>query len=196
MIGKFVEVSTGAVPFLMGIVIAVVMGVLLTMPTSSAAIWIALAAGNTSDTMLLAGGAAVVGCACQMVGFAVASYRENKVSGLIAQGLGTSMLQIPNIMRNPKTFIPPIVASAICGPMATCLFQLRCNASGGGMGTSGLVGVFGVIEASSGAIATWKMWLGIVLLMFVLPALISWGVSELLRKVGWIKDGDMKLQLQ
>ena len=99
-------------------------------------------------------------------------------------------------MRNPKTFIPPIVASAICGPMATCLFQLRCNASGGGMGTSGLVGVFGVIEASSGAIATWKMWLGIVLLMFVLPALISWGVSELLRKVGWIKDGDMKLQLQ
>ncbi|MGN0771621.1 MAG: PTS transporter subunit IIC [Christensenellales bacterium] len=193
MIGKFVEVATGAAPFVMGIVIAVVMGVLLTMPTSSAAIWIALASGNTSDTMLLAGGAAVVGCACQMIGFAVASFRENKVSGLISQGLGTSMLQIPNIMRNPRIFIPPIVASIICGPMATCLFELRCNASGGGMGTSGLVGVFGVIDASSGVIAPWKMWLGIILLMFVLPALISWGMSELLRKVGWIKYGDMKL---
>lgn len=193
MIGKFIEISTEAVPFVMGVVISVVMGILLTMPTSSAAIWIALAAGSTSDAMLLAGGAAVVGCACQMVGFAVSSFKENGVSGLIAQGIGTSMLQIPNIMKHPRIFIPPIVASAICGPLATCLFKLRCNASGGGMGTSGFVGVIGTIEASTGVIPAWQMWLGIVLLMFVLPALISWGISELLRKVNWIKYGDMKL---
>jgi len=195
IIGRFIEISTAIVPFIMGIVIAVTMGVLLTMPTSSAAIWISLAAGITSDVMLLAGGAAVVGCACQMVGFAVMSFRENRWGGLISQGLGTSMLQIPNIMKNPKIFLPPIIASAICGPMATTLFQLRCNASGGGMGTSGLVGVFGVIDASSGVIPSWQMWLGIALLMFILPALISWGVSLLLRKYGWIKENDLKLEL-
>ncbi len=193
MIGKFIEISTAAVPFVMGIVIAVVMGILLTMPTSSAAIWIAIASGVTSDAMLLAGGAAVVGCACQMVGFAVSSFRENGVGGLIAQGIGTSMLQIPNIMKHPRIFLPPIIASAICGPLATCVFKLRCNASGGGMGTSGFVGVIGTIEASTGVISAWQMWLGIVLLMFVLPALISWGVSELFRKINWIKFGDMKL---
>ncbi|MDD4832058.1 MAG: PTS sugar transporter subunit IIC [Clostridia bacterium] len=195
VIGKFIEISTAIVPFIMGIVIAVTMGILLTMPTSSAAIWISLAAGSTSDVMLLAGGAAVVGCACQMVGFAVMSFRENRWGGLISQGLGTSMLQIPNIMKNPKIFLPPIIASAICGPMATTLFQLRCNASGGGMGTSGLVGVFGVIDASTGVIPSWQMWLGIALLMFILPALISWGVSLLLRKYGWIKENDLKLEL-
>jgi len=195
VIGKFIEISTAIVPFIMGIVIAVTMGILLTMPTSSAAIWISLAAGSTSDVMLLAGGAAVVGCACQMVGFAVMSFRENRWGGLISQGLGTSMLQIPNIMKNPKIFLPPIIASAICGPMATTLFQLRCNASGGGMGTSGLVGVFGVIDASSGVIPSWQMWLGIALLMFILPALISWGTSLLLRKRGWIKENDLKLEL-
>ncbi len=193
MIGKFIEISTAAVPFVMGIVISVVMGILLTMPTSSAAIWIAIASGVTSDAMLLAGGAAVVGCACQMVGFAVSSFRENGVGGLVAQGIGTSMLQIPNIMKHPRIFLPPIIASAICGPLATCVFKLRCNASGGGMGTSGFVGVIGTIEASSGVIPAWQMWLGIVLLMFVLPALISWGMSELFRKINWIKFGDMKL---
>lgn len=195
VIGKFIEISTAIVPFIMGIVIAVTMGILLTMPTSSAAIWISLAAGSTSDVMLLAGGAAVVGCACQMVGFAVMSFRENRWGGLISQGLGTSMLQIPNIMKNPKIFLPPIIASAICGPMATTLFQLRCNASGGGMGTSGLVGVFGVIDASTGVIPSWQMWLGIALLMFILPALISWGTSLLFRKRGWIKENDLKLEL-
>ena len=145
-----------------------------------------------------------MGCACQMVGFAVASFKENGVGGLISQGIGTSMLQIPNIMRNPRTFIPPIVASAICGPMSTCLFKLRCGASGGGMGTSGFVGIIdtitasGVVKDATGAVVAealpaWQLWLGIILLMIVLPALISWGMSVLLRKVGWIKDGDMAL---
>ena len=204
LIGQGIELATEAVPFVMGVVIAVVMGILLTMPTSSAAIWISIAMGKTSPVMLLAGGAATVGCACQMVGFAVASFKENGVGGLISQGVGTSMLQIPNIMRNPRIFIPPIVASAICGPLSTCLFKLRCGASGGGMGTSGFVGIIDMVSASGAvtdaagnvlaeALPAWQLWLGIILLMIVLPALISWGMSVLLRKVGWIKDGDMSL---
>ena len=136
-----------------------------------------------------------MGCACQMVGFAVMSYRENGFGGLIAQGLGTSMLQIPNIMKHPKIFIPPIVASAVLGPVSTCVFRLRCNASGGGMGTSGLVGVFGTIDASKGVINDWTLALGIILLLFVLPAVISWAVCLLMRKKGHIKDGDMKLDI-
>ena len=180
-------------PFIMGIVISVTVGILLTMPTSSAAIWIAIAAGITSDSMLLAGGAAVVGCAAQMVGFAVMSFRENRWSGLISQGLGTSMLQIPNIMNHPIIFVPPILTSAIVGPLSTCLFKLRCSATGGGMGTSGLVGVFGVIDASSTVIPAWQMWLGIILLMFVLPAGLTLLFSELFRKKGWIKPEYLKL---
>jgi uncharacterized membrane protein len=188
-----IEAATTVAPFFMGIIIAVVMGVLLTMPTSSAAIWIAIALGNNSDSMLLAGGAAVVGCAAQMVGFGVMSYRENGFGGLIAQGLGTSMLQIPNIMKHPLILIPPVLTSAILGPVATCLFHLRCNASGGGMGTSGLVGVFGTVDASSGILSGFAMWTGIILLLFVLPALLTWVISFYLRKKGWIKEGDMKL---
>ncbi len=204
IIGKFVALATNIQPFLMGIVIAVVMGILLTMPTSSAAIWIAIASPILSNpdsaladknAILLAGGAAVVGCCCQMVGFAVMSYKENGFSGLISQGLGTSMLQIPNIMRNPKIFLPPIVASAICGPLATCVFQLRCSATGGGMGTSGLVGVIGTFEVSNGVIADWKLWIGVILLEFILPALISWAGALLLRKIGWIKENDLKLNM-
>ena len=164
------------------------------MPTSSAAIWIAVAAGVESDAMLLAGGAAVVGCACQMVGFAVNSFKENGWGGLVAQGLGTSMLQIPNIMRHPKIFIPPIIVSAILGPMSTCVFKLRCNASGGGMGTSGLVGVFGTVQASGGVVKPWVLALGIILLMFVLPAALNLLITWFMRKKGWIKDGDMKLE--
>jgi uncharacterized membrane protein len=114
-----------------------------------------------------------------MVGFAVMSFRENGVSGLISQGLGTSMLQIPNVMKKPILFIPPVISSLITGPLATKVFQLRCNASGGGMGTSGFVGVFGVIDASAGKIEPWVLWLGIALLMFILPALICFFVSEL-----------------
>jgi uncharacterized membrane protein len=183
-------------PFVMGIVISVVMGLILTLPTSSAAIWVSIALAHPDSPMLLlAGGASVVGCAAHMVGFAVASFRENGFAGLIAQGLGTSMLQIPNLMKNPRILIPPVVASAIVGPLATTVFKIKCNASGGGMGTSGLVGVFGVIEASAD-ISRLMMWLGIALLMFVIPAIVSFAVSELLRKVGWIKFGDMKLELK
>lgn len=191
-IGGLISKATAITPFFMGIIISVVMGVLLTMPTSSAAIWLSVASGITDDAMLIAGGAAVVGCSCHMIGFAVASFRENGVSGLISQGIGTSMLQIPNIMKNPAIMLPEVISSAILGPVSTCLFCLKCNASGGGMGTSGLVGVFGTIEASAG-MNPWILALGIALLLFILPAALSFGFSELFRKIGWIKFGDQKL---
>ena len=191
-LGILIEKATEITPFFMGIIIAVIMGVLLTMPTSSAAIWIAVATGKTSDAMLIAGGAAVVGCSCHMIGFAVASFRENGVPGLVSQGLGTSMLQIPNIMKKPVIMLPEIIASAILGPVSTCVFGLKCNAAGGGMGTSGLVGVFGTIEASA-SMEPWLLGLGITLLLFVLPAAICFGLSELFRKLGWISFGDQKL---
>ena len=201
-LGILIAVATDATPFFMGIIIAVVMGILLTMPTSSAAIWMAVATpvitgGSATEVnaILLAGGAAAVGCACHMVGFAVTSYRENGVSGLVAQGIGTSMLQIPNIMKKPVVMVPEIVASAICGPLATCVFGLRCTAAGGGMGTSGLVGIMGILDASAGVIDPLSMWLGTILLMIVLPAAISLGVSELFRHKNIIKSGDLKLDL-
>ncbi len=185
-----------AVKIIVGVFVAVVMGILLTMPTSSAAIWVAIATSPTAvenaDIFAIAGGAAVAGCAAHMIGFAVASFRENGVSGLISQGIGTSMLQIPNIMKKPIIMVPEIIASAISGLVAV-LMGLRCNASGGGMGTSGLVGVFGTIEASQGVIADWQLGVGIVLCLFVLPAAISFGVSELMRHFGAIKFGDQKL---
>lgn len=191
-----IVIATEITPFFMGIIIAVVMGILLTLPTSSAAIWISIAAANTSDVMLLAGGAAVCGCAAHMVGFAVQSFRENGWGGLVAQGLGTSMLQIPNLMRHPKILIPPIVASAIVGPLATCVFKLRCNAAGGGMGTSGLVGVFGTIDASAGVIPDWQTGVGIALLFFVIPAVVCLLLSEIMRKNNWIKENDMLLEIK
>jgi len=189
LLGKGIELATEIAPLIMGIVIAVVMGVLLTMPTSSAAIWMSFAVGNTSEAMLLAGGAATVGCACHMVGFAVASFRENKVGGLVSQGIGTSMLQIPNIMKKPVIMLPMVASSAILGPLSTCVFHLKCGAAGGGMGTSGLVGVFELFNATSGALG----YIGIVLLMFILPAALNLLFSEIMRKKGWIKPGDMKL---
>ncbi len=195
-LGKLIAIATEATPFIMGIVIAVLMGIILTMPTSSAAIWIAvstpvLALGSGADynAILLAGGAATVGCACHMVGFAVASFRENGWGGLIAQGLGTSMLQIPNIMKRPKIMLPMIISSAILGPLSTCVFKLRCGASGGGMGTSGLVGVFDSFNYTSGTLGV----VGIILLMIVLPAILNFAISEFMRKKGWIKEGEMKL---
>lgn len=202
-LGDFIAFATDATPFVMGVVIAVVMGVVLTMPTSSAAIWISVAspiltgyasgaAGVTEaqyNAMLLAGGAATVGCACHMVGFAVASFRENKWSGLIAQGLGTSMLQIPNIMKKPVIMLPMILSSAILGPLSTCVFKVKCGASGGGMGTSGLVGVFDSFKYTSGALG----YIGIVLLTIVLPAALNLLFSEWFRKKGWIKQNDMLL---
>lgn len=184
-----------AVKILVGIFIAVVMGILLTMPTSSAAIWIAVAAAvpaEYEEALMIAGGAAVAGCAAHMVGFAVASFRENGFGGLIAQGIGTSMLQIPNIMRRPVIMVPEIVASAISGLVAV-LLDMRCNAAGGGMGTSGLVGIFGVIDASKGVVDTWKYVLGIILCMFVIPAVVSFALSEIMRKTGVIRFGDQQL---
>lgn len=202
-LGDFIAFATDATPFVMGVVIAVVMGVVLTMPTSSAAIWISVAspiltgyasgaAGVTEaqyNAMLLAGGAATVGCACHMVGFAVASFRENKWSGLIAQGLGTSMLQIPNIMKKPVIMLPMILSSAILGPLSTCVFKVKCGASGGGMGTSGLVGVFDSFKYTSGVLGC----IGIVLLTIVLPAALNLLFSEWFRKKGWMKQNDMLL---
>jgi len=195
-LGVLIALATKATPFVMGIVISVVMGIVLTMPTSSAAIWVAVASpvltGGTAeqiDAILLAGGAATVGCACHMVGFAVASYRENGFGGLIAQGLGTSMLQIPNIMKKPIIMVPMIISSAILGPLSTCVFALKCGASGGGMGTSGLVGVFDLFKYTTGTLGV----VGIVLLMIVLPAILNIVISEFMRKKNWIKSGDMKL---
>lgn len=186
-IGSGIHAATALQPFLMGIVISVTVGILLTLPTSSAAICIAIGLNG------IAGGAAVVGCAAQMVGFAVASYRENGVGGLLAQGVGTSMLQIPNVFRKPLVMLPMIVASAIAGPIATVVLQLQSTASGAGMGTAGLVGVFGVLDASTGQISTAHIWFGIIGLMFVLPAVISWLMSEWMRKIGWLNFGDLAL---
>ena len=198
-LGNLIAVATQATPFFMGIFVSVIMGIVLTMPTSSAAIGTALALSVLNnpnapsgrvDAILLAGGAATVGCACHMVGFAVASYRENGFSGLIAQGLGTSMLQIPNIMKKPVIMLPMIISSAILGPISTCVFGLKCGASGGGMGTSGLVGVFDLFKYST---PDFVSVLGVILLMIILPAILNIVISEFMRKKDWVKFGDMKL---
>lgn len=186
-----------AVKIIIGILIAVVMGILLTMPTSSAAIWVAIATSNTAianpEVFAIAGGAAVAGCAAHMVGFAVTSYRENKIGGLISQGVGTSMLQIPNIMKKPIIMVPEIVSSAVAGLVAV-LLDVRCTAAGGGMGTSGLVGLFGVIDSCTlYSVPVINCVMGIILCLFVIPTVVSLGVSEFMRKKGWIKFGDMKL---
>lgn len=191
-------ISAGvAVKIIVGIFVSVVMGILLTMPTSSAAIWVAIATSATAvanpEPFGIAGGAAVAGCAAHMIGFAVASFRENGWGGLISQGIGTSMLQIPNIMKKPVIMLPEIIASVFAGLVAV-LFDLRCNATGGGMGTSGLVGVFGTIDASMAVgLETYKLVLGIVLCLFVIPAVVSLAVSEILRKTNVIKFGDQSL---
>lgn len=196
--GDAIMWATDLQPLLMGILVSVIVGIALTLPISSAAICAAL--GLTG----LAGGAALAGCCANMVGFAVMSYRENKMGGLVAQGIGTSMLQMGNIVKNPKIWIPPIVASAITGPIATCLFKLQMNgaAVSSGMGTCGLVGQIGVYtgwvnDVASGAKAaiTTFDWVGLILISFVLPALITWLVSIPCRKIGWIKENDLKLDL-
>ena len=190
-VGQAIMWATELQPFFMGIIVSVVIGVALTLPISSAAICAAL--GLTG----LAGGAAVAGCCAQMVGFAVMSYKENGVGGLVSQGLGTSMLQMPNILRNPRTWIPPTLAAAITGPIATCLFHLEMNgpAVSSGMGTCGLVGQIGVYTGwiESGKAVTAFDWIGLVLICFVLPAVLSTIFCEVLRKKGWIKEGDLKL---
>ena len=197
-VGDFVKWATVLQPFWMGILVSVVIGIALTLPISSAAICAAL--GLTG----LAGGAAVAGCCAQMVGFAVMSFRENRWGGLVAQGVGTSMLQMPNIVKNPKIWIPPTLASAITGPLATCLFKLEMNGSAvsSGMGTCGFVGQIGVYtgwvsDVASGAKAaiTPMDWIGLVLICFLLPAILSVVFCNILRKIGWIKENDLKLEL-
>ena len=182
--------------WLMGILVSVIVGVALTLPISSAAICAAL--GLTG----LAGGAAVAGCCAQMIGFAVMSYKENGVGGLVSQGLGTSMLQMGNIVKNPRIWIAPTLASAITGPLATCVFHFEMNgaAVSSGMGTCGLVGQIGVytgwvsdIAAGTKAAITPMDWAAMVLLCFVLPAVLSVIFCEIERKLGWIKEGDLKL---
>lgn len=182
--GNIINKATEMHPIPMGIIVSVVMGIVLTLPISSAALAISL--GLTG----LAAGASTVGCAANMIGFAVASYRENGFGGLIAQGLGTSMLQIPNIIKNPLIWIPAIVSSAILGPISTYVLRMEGNSIGAGMGTSGLVGQFATIDAMG---STPKVFVLIIMMHFILPALISLGVSEAMRKKGLIKNGDMKL---
>ena len=197
-VGNAIMWATELQPFFMGIIVSVIVGIALTLPISSAAICAAL--GLTG----LAGGAALAGCCAQMVGFAVASFRENKWGGLFAQGIGTSMLQMGNIVKNPRIWLPATLASAITGPIATCLFHLQMNgaAVSSGMGTCGLVGQIGVytgwiadIEAGSKAAITPMDWIGLVFVSFLLPGVLSWLFSVLFRKIGWIKEGDMRLDL-
>ena len=184
--GNLVKTATEMQPFIMGILVSALIGIALTLPISSAAICIALSLDG------LAGGAATAGCCAQMIGFAVMSYRENKIGGLMAQGLGTSMLQMGNIVLNPRIWIPPTLASMITGPIATMVFRLENIPAGSGMGTCGLVGPIGVYTAMGGGTS---MWVGILLVCFLLPAVLTFVFGEILRRMGWIKDGDLKLDL-
>lgn len=188
-IGELINWGTLQQPFLMGIVVSVIMGMVLTLPISSAALSIMLGLSG------IASGAATVGCCANMIGFAVASYRENKMSGLLAQGIGTSMLQVPNIIKKPIIWLPAIISSAILGPLSTMVFGMENNAQGGGMGTSGLVGQINtyttMVANESGTIVLIK----IILLHFILPAVLALICSEIMRKKGLIVSGDMKLEV-
>lgn len=196
-VGNLIMWATELQPFFMGILVSVIVRIALTLPISSAAICAALSLTG------LAGGAAVAGCCAQMVGFAVMSFKENKWGGLIAQGIGTSMLQMGNIVKNPRIWIPPTLASAITGPIATCIFKMQMNGTpvSSGMGTCGFVGQIGVytgwvsdIAAGTKNAITGFDWLGMVLVCFVLPAVLSVIFCEILRKIGWIKENDLKLE--
>ena len=198
-VGSFVMLATDLQPFLMGIIVSVVIGIALTLPISSAAICAAF--GLTG----LAGGAAVAGCCANMVGFAVLSFRENRWGGLISQGLGTSMLQMGNIVKNPRIWLPAILTSAVTGPLATCVFRLEMNdpasAVASGMGTCGMVGPIGVYAGWVNDVATGIKaaitgfdWLGLVLICFVLPAVLTWLFGLFFRKIGWIREGDLTLE--
>lgn len=189
LLGATINQATMLKPFWMGIIVSVMMGMILTLPISSAAISMILGLSG------LAGGAATAGCCAQMVGFAVASYKENKMNGLLAQGLGTSMLQIPNIVRNPKIWIPATITSAITGPMATVIFKMQNNPAGSGMGTSGLVGILMTWETMGDSSNKGILLGSILLLYFILPAILTLGISEFMRARGWIEDGDMKLNI-
>ena len=201
ILGDIIMWATNQQPFIMGILVSVIMGIVLTLPISSAAVCAAL------GLVGLAGGAAVAGCCAQMVGFAVCTYRENKLGGLTAIGLGTSMLLVPNLLKKPILWLPPTLAAAITGPIATCVFGLTMNGApiSSGMGTAGLVGPIGVvtgwltpsenaINAGMTAITPGAMeWIGMLLICFVLPAILAFVISEFMRKKGWIQEGDYKL---
>jgi len=200
-VGRLIMLATELQPFLMGIAVSAIVGIALTLPISSAAICAALSLTG------LAGGAAVAGCCAQMVGFAVMSFRENRWGGLISQGIGTSMLQMGNIVKNPRIWIPPILTSVITGPIATCVFRLEMNgaAVNSGMGTCGMCGPIGVITGwlapSEAAIANGAAamtpgdmdWVGLALICIVLPAVICWALGLVCRKLGWIRENDLKL---
>lgn len=186
-LGGLIESATKLMPLPMGIIVAVIMGILLTLPTSSAAIGISI--GMTG----ISAGAACAGCASHMVGFAVSSFSDNGWGGLIAQGIGTSMLQIPNLAKAPQILIPPIIASVISGAISAAVFKLECNAAGSGMGTSGFVGVIMTYSESYGKLGKGKTMLGIVICFVLIPAVVSFGVSYFMTKKGWIKKGDMAI---
>lgn len=185
-LGTFIENATEMRPFIMGVIVSVVIGMVLTLPISSAAICLAIGLGG------LAGGAATAGCCAQMIGFAVMSFKENRWAGLVAQGLGTSMLQMPNIVRHPQIWIPPTLAAAITGPLSTCVFHLENIPIGSGMGTCGLVGPIGIFTAMPDGGT--MMWVGLVLVCFVIPAVLSWLFSKIMRKTGWIKAGYLNIE--
>ena len=200
-VGTLIKWATTQQPFVMGVLVSVIVGIALTLPISSAAICAALSLTG------LAGGAALAGCCANMVGFAVVSFKENRWGGIVSQGLGTSMLQMGNIVRNPKIWIPAIAASAVTGPIATCVFKLEMNgaAVSSGMGTCGLVGPIGVwtgwsnpsaealLDGAKAIAPTAVDWLGLALIAIVLPAVLAWAFGVICRRLGWIKDGDMKL---
>ena len=198
-----INVSTNAVPFIMGIVVAVLMGMALTAPISSAAIGAILFSLPATLTvsaamvdpsysgLLLASGAAIVGCSTQMVGFAIQSRKDNNIGQIISIGIGTSMLQIKNIIRKPVIWLPTIIASAILGPISTCWLKLACPGASSGMGTAGLVGQIGTFSAMGN---TWQTWIGIFILEIIAPIALVFAIDLLFRKIGWIKDGDFALK--
>ena len=187
-IGEVIMIATNAQPILMGIVVSVIVGAVLTLPISSAALCMMLSLSG------LAGGAATVGCCCQMVGFAVISFKDNGVEGLVAQGLGTSMLQMPNIIKNYNILIPPTLASAILGPISTTIMKMENTPLGSGMGTCGLVGQIGTINAMIDKVPFTKILFNMTILQFLLPAILSYIIYVIMKNKNYIKDGDMKLQ--
>ncbi|HIZ82777.1 MAG TPA: PTS sugar transporter subunit IIC [Candidatus Mediterraneibacter pullistercoris] len=187
-LGSLINWGTEQQPFVMGIVVSVLMGMILTLPISSAALGVIL------DLSGLAAGAATIGCCCNMIGFAVSSFRENRIGGLISQGIGTSMLQVPNIVRHPQIWIPPILSSAILGPVGTMVFHMTNNATGSGMGTAGFVGPLMTWQVMTQTEAELIVFIKILLIQFVLPAVLTLAVSEFMRKKKWIHFGDMKLE--
>ena len=192
-----VNAGTEAVPFVMGIVVAVLMGMALTAPISSAAIaamiFVIPAEADPSlyQGLMIASGAAVIGCSAQMVGFAIQSRKDNPIGMVISIGIGTSMLQFKNILKKPLIWLPTIIASAILGPISTCWIKVKCMGSSAGMGTAGLVGQIGTI--TSMGVNNWQVWVGIFVLQIIAPAAIVFGLDFLFRKLGWIKEGDLRV---